>query len=307
MSTTAPGWYPDPYGQAQLRYWDGSLWTGHVSGAPGRPAPAQPAAAQAPVAAQVPTAPQGPVLAQAPAAGQAATPQGPQFTRGFSGSRMRNTRTLAIFLGAFAVVVIGGALAVALLGRGDPERSCPADRVCSDPPQGEPLVNLSLWRSEELGYQFEYDDEEWEVVEEEADRAVLQHRVLDARIIVAGAPSTQATAEQAFGALRDDIGANLVGLTEDTDPVDQLYGASIGYVDGVGESYSGGIDTPQGVVEVSLVVMSATEADVTASAAVLTAETRGDEAGGPDRKDATYSRADSILNTFDFSPEAGGS
>lgn len=27
MSTPAPGWYPDPLGQAELRYWDGSQWT----------------------------------------------------------------------------------------------------------------------------------------------------------------------------------------------------------------------------------------------------------------------------------------
>ena len=27
----APGWYPDPQGQARLRYWDGSAWTEHTS------------------------------------------------------------------------------------------------------------------------------------------------------------------------------------------------------------------------------------------------------------------------------------
>ncbi len=25
------GWYADPYGQAQQRYWDGNAWTEHVS------------------------------------------------------------------------------------------------------------------------------------------------------------------------------------------------------------------------------------------------------------------------------------
>jgi hypothetical protein len=25
------GWHPDPYGQARLRYWDGSSWTDHTS------------------------------------------------------------------------------------------------------------------------------------------------------------------------------------------------------------------------------------------------------------------------------------
>ena len=31
MSDFAANWYPDPHGRAELRYWDGSAWTDHVS------------------------------------------------------------------------------------------------------------------------------------------------------------------------------------------------------------------------------------------------------------------------------------
>lgn len=31
MSTTPANWYPDPKGRFQLRYWDGTTWTDHVS------------------------------------------------------------------------------------------------------------------------------------------------------------------------------------------------------------------------------------------------------------------------------------
>ena len=31
MSTTPANWYPDPMGRHQLRYWDGTSWTDHVS------------------------------------------------------------------------------------------------------------------------------------------------------------------------------------------------------------------------------------------------------------------------------------
>jgi hypothetical protein len=35
-----PGWYPDPYGTASLRWWDGQNWTRHVD--PETPGPARP-------------------------------------------------------------------------------------------------------------------------------------------------------------------------------------------------------------------------------------------------------------------------
>ncbi|WP_051016042.1 DUF2510 domain-containing protein [Cellulomonas massiliensis] len=39
----APGWYPDPQGAPQARWWDGTRWTEHVGAAPAYPGAAAPA------------------------------------------------------------------------------------------------------------------------------------------------------------------------------------------------------------------------------------------------------------------------
>lgn len=65
-NTQQPGWYPDPWGQAGQRWWDGQQWSSNVSGAPasgGAAAPAGVAAPGAPAsggAVQTSPAPPGP-------------------------------------------------------------------------------------------------------------------------------------------------------------------------------------------------------------------------------------------------------
>jgi hypothetical protein len=54
----SPGWYPDPHGEDELRYWDGNQWTEHTSSEPAaaaaEPAPAA-AAGPAPAGATGPS------------------------------------------------------------------------------------------------------------------------------------------------------------------------------------------------------------------------------------------------------------
>ena len=57
MSSTAPGWYPDPYRRHASRYWDGGRWTEHVSdgGNPTVDDPTAPAPPEAPPTAAEPS------------------------------------------------------------------------------------------------------------------------------------------------------------------------------------------------------------------------------------------------------------
>jgi hypothetical protein len=50
-------------------------------------------------------------------------------------------------------------------------------------------------------------------------------------------------------------------------------------------------------------VMAARQGDVTAAATVITGHARPDDPSEPDLKDASYARADSVLNSFTFSSE----
>jgi uncharacterized RDD family membrane protein YckC len=63
-----PGWYDDPRGEADLRWWDGTAWTAHTAARPTIPAPA--AAPQPPAAPPSPSSP-----APAPATGSEQAPR----------------------------------------------------------------------------------------------------------------------------------------------------------------------------------------------------------------------------------------
>ncbi len=262
-----PGWHPDPYGQAQLRYWDGTLWTGHVSGA------------------------------SAALAG-----------RGSAGSRLRNGRMLVIFAGVFALLVVGGALAVSLTGHGgEVAIDCPKGRLCSNPPEGEPLVNGAVYRSSALGFEIEYSEDLWKVASQGED--FVEFNPVDApglmRVRIEGRPVAEASAQALFDEQLDTVQTNFVGLSEDTDPPDVVHGPAVGYVDGVGGAYTGGIDTPQGVLDGSAVVLAAGDEDVTLAVTLITTAQRAQAPGDLDAKGILYSRLDVLLNAIRYPSAAG--
>ncbi|MBU4464425.1 MAG: DUF2510 domain-containing protein [Actinobacteria bacterium] len=72
MTTSAPGWYDDPWNPTSIRYWDGAAWTGHVQPRPGAEAsagtPVEPPASAAPTVPATPTEPVTPTVPAAPGA-----------------------------------------------------------------------------------------------------------------------------------------------------------------------------------------------------------------------------------------------
>lgn len=91
---SAPGWYPDPHGEHQFRYWDGEAWTDHVHDevAPASPTLAAPATPAVP-APTMPAAPAMPAGSPPPPARPA-----PDLTGG--------THSALAWIVALAIVVV---------------------------------------------------------------------------------------------------------------------------------------------------------------------------------------------------------
>ena len=115
-------WYPDPKGEAELRYWDGSQWTEHTHSGQtaAQPAPAAPPSSSAPPPTQAPP----PAAGQATAPGQAPGYQqppaytGPAQTGGGSGG---GGSKLPLIVGAVLALVAVGVVLALVLGGGDDE------------------------------------------------------------------------------------------------------------------------------------------------------------------------------------------
>jgi hypothetical protein len=128
MSTPPPNWYPDPKGEAELRYWDGSQWTEHTHSGQPQAAPAQPPPAQAPP--QQAPAPQGPPAAGTPtAAGGYHQPAYQQGAAAPAAGSKRGSKLPLIIGGALAAVAVVVVLVLVLAGGGDDEGDSPEDQV----------------------------------------------------------------------------------------------------------------------------------------------------------------------------------
>lgn len=126
MSNTPPipaGWYPDPNNSAQLRYWDGAVWTDHY--APATPTTAAPPAAETAVLGVA--SPTPPAAAPQPPPFQppvAATAQAPGAGTGFGGwwGRLSGGAKALLMIGAAVVVIlIFSSIGAALRGPGAAE------------------------------------------------------------------------------------------------------------------------------------------------------------------------------------------
>jgi len=266
------GWYADPYGQSQQRYWDGATWSGHTSDVPV-------------AAASAPDMPQGASAAAGPLASL--------------GGRLGNRRLILIFAGVLGGVLLLSALAVVALAPGGREADCESDRPCGSPPTGSPaLAAGTVYESADLGFRLEYDDEAWDEIAKDGRSLTLQLTGSDTALVIGGAPAGEAEPEALLQSQFDSLGERVQSLTEDSDPTHKILGPRVGFRDGIGGAYTGVSDTPQGPSQpISLVVMAAGDDDISTYLTLLTSE---EDTGN---KPFVFQEVDKIVSTVRYPSE----
>jgi hypothetical protein len=213
-------------------------------------------------------------------------------------ARIGRSSIIAAAVGVFVGVAVVATVIVLVRDPGTPAPTCRPPESCG-PPQGPPgLVSLSVWDSP-LGYSFRYDAARW-TVEPMSDGTGAVLKLFgreDAVLRVVG--SEDATPEEALAALADSIRETAPDLAEDVRNFRRVLGPAVGYLDGVGASFAGTTDSPQGPGHPVLVsAMSARAAGVTVTVSVVMIGDRWQERiEGGWLGEQVFGLADSVINT----------
>jgi hypothetical protein len=203
-------------------------------------------------------------------------------------------------IGGFVVLILIVIQIVRALAPGPTPTPCVGGGPCGAPPTGAPpsgpqagllaLTPEQLWRSSDLGYEFDFDPKLWSIQKESATDVILRSNEPGSPFLVwiSGVQASEATPDQLMAARFRDLRSQVLGLERNDGA--PILGPAIGYLRGVGARYVGQVDSPQGPgVHVDVDIMAATDRGVTAAVAVVSDHGATEEA---------LQQADSLLNTF---------
>ncbi|MBV8982282.1 MAG: hypothetical protein JO086_15375 [Acidimicrobiia bacterium] len=208
--------------------------------------------------------------------------------------------------GILLVVIISiAASATSSLTRGNAPPPCRLDAPCAAPPTGPRNLVATVWRSRDLGFEFQYDGDVFEVASQDGRSARLRPKGSNSgvELVVGGVPAGEADPDKALRDRLSELSDQIVGLTPDQNPDTTIVSPSVGYVRGVGGSYRGTINVPQGPsTPVVIAAMAAGDARTTAVVSVVVPLPAS---GSPERLaelvDAARQEGDLALKTFRWS------
>jgi hypothetical protein len=237
------------------------------------------------------------------------------FGTGPHGGRIKRRR-LVILAAVFLALVAVGAVAIAASKNGEPGPPCPDDEFCPGPPSHSPeLVSRDLWRSSELGFQFEFDKRRWST-EDETPRSVKFHfksrpgewKISDLYVVIGAVPAKDASPSKLLDDQLSSFRGNGLSVDADAAALHQIRGANIADRQGTAGTYVGTTDTPQGPGKPLVIeVMTASDGKITAFVELSVSKSAFEQAGEDDEEDLrrqVLNDVDSILNTFRWPSEA---
>jgi hypothetical protein len=165
-----------------------------------------------------------------------------------------------------------------------------------------PFVAGSLWRSQTLGYSFEYDNSLWTLGKEDAAFAQLLLGPVEVDVI--GYPSSTSVDAALQDALKQ-VDTFVIGRAPNTRPYDALLGPGIGYIRGKGGVFSGTFKNADGTPgdSAGMTLMAATQGKATVVILVLV-ENPDKDFGPGTLQHAARSEVDKMVKTFLW--EGGG-
>jgi hypothetical protein len=167
----------------------------------------------------------------------------------------------------------------------------PAPRAASD---AAPFRAGSVWRSEQWGFNFEWDEDIWRIREEGPEFVFMVAGGGRVALTVGAYDATVTSPQVAFATERTRLEGQFLGLIEEPDPRMQLPGLpNIGYRVGLGGVFAGTANSAQGpTVNVSVALLAAGDSRITILVILVTTN---------DLRAPAFSLVDSMLNTLRWS------
>jgi hypothetical protein len=178
-------------------------------------------------------------------------------------ARVRRDRwvILVVFWVAMALICGAAAIFAAVRAVDTSDVTCPKGRLCASPPV-LPASNLSIWTTSLRGVTLQYPTTTFAV--DQLDGRTLRLHVrsthlsgVAATLWVTVQPNGAGAPDEALRHRQSDLSAGILGLATDDDPRTTIPPPRIGLIPGVGGSYRGTVDTPQGPSLPAVVVIAA--------------------------------------------------
>ena len=176
--------------------------------------------------------------------------------RGASSGRLESPRGAgrARILAGSALILVAAAAGVTVSAvAAAPQRvaRCRPGVPCAGPLSGHALLTApfggySAWRSADGSIGLRYVSAQWRVASQAGGVLRLQGPPGPSALIVSGGPDPGTSAQALIGRAVSALQGQLLGMSADTAPADEILGAAVGTVPGAAAVYRATIATPQG-------------------------------------------------------------